>query len=415
MTRSEPALRIDLDRARAHWHRRHGLGEPVKGKLEDVVAATGWPRTLGGVDVYLAVRARVPGMSRRDLDEAVEQSRLQVIPAVRGCIYLVPRSLVPLVLRVAEEQQRKRTDRDLEKVGCSEEEVAAVGEAVLAALKKGPLSTDAIRKAMPEGTVRSFGEKGKKIGLSSPLPPALRHLEFQGKLERTLDGGRLDTERYLWRLVKKSPFTGAKIPANPNARYAAIARVFFQQNGPATLKDFAAWTALPQRDARAAMDLAGLAPVDVDGYADDAFALEEDLPALREPAPPVESLSMLSFEDNYVTQHGGPGLMTHSRHQNRPIAAWGDAKAGTLGDTKHIAMRTIFDGDRLAGMWEYDPDAEAVVVGTFDPLPAKRRGALEALAADVGKFLREDIGHARCFSLDTTDALRERAALVKAM
>jgi hypothetical protein len=58
MPRPEPALRVDLSRARAFWHRRQGLAEPVGGTLEEVVTSTGWPRTLGGVDVYLAVRAR---------------------------------------------------------------------------------------------------------------------------------------------------------------------------------------------------------------------------------------------------------------------------------------------------------------------------------------------------------------------
>src|SRR5262245_23148738 len=107
-------LKITLDRARAHWHARQGLATPVKGKVEEVGAATGWPRTLGGSDVYLAVRARVPGLKRRVLDDAVQASRLQVIPAVRGCIYLVPRAEVPLLLRVAEEQYRPRSERELQ-------------------------------------------------------------------------------------------------------------------------------------------------------------------------------------------------------------------------------------------------------------------------------------------------------------
>jgi hypothetical protein len=84
MPQPKAALRIDLARARAHWHWRQGLAEPMNGPLEEVVAETGWPRTLGGVDVYLALRARAPGMRRSDLDEAVEEARLQVIPAVRG-------------------------------------------------------------------------------------------------------------------------------------------------------------------------------------------------------------------------------------------------------------------------------------------------------------------------------------------
>jgi hypothetical protein len=409
------ALRIDLNKARAHWHARQGLAQPEKGTVDEIVASTGWPRTLGGVDVYLAVLARAPGMRRRDLDEAVEQSRLQVVPAVRGCIYLVPRAHVPLVLRLAEEQSRKRSERELEKVGVSTKEIAGVAEAVLAALRKGPLSTDALRKALPEGAVRSLGEKGKKVGISSTLPPALRHLEFEGKIERTLEGGRLDTERYAWRLLLASPFAGAKIPNAPVDRHAAIARVFFQSSGPATARDFAAWSGLSQRDAKAAMDRCGLAPIAVDGYADDAFALEEDLPALREPARAPSSVSMLSFEDNYIVLHGGPALLTDPKHHDRKIAVWGQTKGTTLGDAKHISMRALLDGDRLAGMWEYDPDAGEVVFGTWDPLPRARRDAALALAKDVGRFLREEIGHAKSFSLDTVDGVHERAAIVKAL
>src|SRR5207247_4073414 len=99
--------------------------------------------------------------------------------------------------------------------------------------------------------------------------------------ERTVENGRLDSERYAWRLVTKSPFAGAKIPADPNERHAAVARVFFRHAGPASAKDFAAWAGLSQREAKAAIELAKLAPLAVEGYAEEAFALEEDLPALR--------------------------------------------------------------------------------------------------------------------------------------
>jgi Winged helix DNA-binding domain len=415
MARSTPALTLSLDRARAHWHRKQGLAEPLPGSLEEVVAATGWPRTLGGVDVYLAVRARVPGLKRQQLDEAVAQSRLQVIPAVRGCIYLVPRAEVPLVLRLAEEQHRKRADREHEKAGIAPTELADVGEAVLKALRKGPLSTDALRKALPEGTVRSLGDKGKKVGLSSTLPPAVRHLEFEGKVERTLEGGRLDSERYLWRLPAKNPLTGAKVPGEPVERHARLAAIFFRQAGPATVENFAAWTALSQRDARAAMERLPLVPVAVEGFSDEAWVLEEELARLREPAPATSSLSMLPGEDGYLAFHGGPGLLTDPKHHAREIPVWGSTQGSTLGDARHMGMRGLFDGDKLVGLWEYDPDAGAVVFSTFDKLAPKRRKEVQALAEDVGTFLREDLGHARSFSIDSEDSVRERAALVKAL
>jgi hypothetical protein len=410
-----PALTLSLDRARAHWHRRQGLTEPVSGTLEEVVAATGWPRTLGGADVYLAVRARVPGLSRKQLDEAVAQSRLQVTPAVRGCIYLVPRAEVPLVLRVAEEQYLKRAEREHPKAGIASNELEDVGEAVLKALRKGPLSTDALRKALPEGVVRSLGEKGKKLGLSSTLPPALRHLEFEGRVERMLEGGRLDTERYLWRLAAKNPFTGAKVPAASTARYALLGALFFRQFGPATVEDFSTWAAISQRDAREALSTLPLVPVAIEGYSDEAFVLEADVAVLREKLRAATTVSLLPSGDLYLVHHGGPAPLTDPRHHGVELPQWGSSKPGTLGEGRYMALRGLLDGDRLVGLWEYDPDAEAVVFHTFDALPPKRRRAVQALAEDVATFLREDVGHARSFTLDSTDTVRERAATIQAM
>ncbi|WP_375768185.1 winged helix DNA-binding domain-containing protein [Archangium gephyra] len=410
-----PALTLTLERVRAHWHRKQGLAEPLQASVEEVVASTGWLRTLGGVDAYLAARARVPGLKRQQLDEAVEQSRLQVVPAVRGCIYVVPRPEVPLVLRLAEEQHGKRAEREYEKAGIALTELADVGEAVLKALRKGPLSTDALRKALPEGTVRSLGDKGKKVGISSTLPPALRHLEFEGKVERSLEGGRLDTERYLWRLPAKNPLSGAKVPAVAVERHARIAATFFRQAGPATLESFTTWAALSQREARAAMETLPLVPVAVEGLAVECWVMEDELAVLREKVPISSSLSLLAFEDCYLAFHGGPALFTDPKHHARQVPVWGKMKGGTLGDARYLFMRPLLDGDRLVGFWEYDMDAGAVVFGTFDALAPKRRKAIEALAGDIAAFLRDDVGHAHSFSLDSDDSVRDRAALVKAM
>jgi hypothetical protein len=410
-------LKIDLGRARAHWHQRQGLAAaPAKAaKVEEVVAATGWPRTLGGADVYLAVRARLPGMSRKTLDDAVAGSRLQVIPAVRSSVYLVPRPEVPLVLRVAEEQYRRRTERELQKAGVDEKEITTLGTEVVKVLRNGPLSQDGLRQALPEGSIRNLGERGKKAGMSSPLPTALRYLEFEGKVERTLEGTRLDSERYEWRLPAKNPFTGVKVPSDPVDRHAAIARRFFQSAGPATWRELSNWTALAQKDASEAMARLPLAPVIIEGYADDAFVLEDDLPALRAPAPAAKTFSFLAFEDNFIVLHGGPAAFVDPRHHGRSIPVWGTTRATTLGQATHMSMRALADGDQIGGLWEYDPDAKRVVFGTFDPLPPARRKIVEGQAEELGRFLREELGHARSFVLDTESALRERARLVKAL
>ncbi|MEE8525780.1 MAG: hypothetical protein V3T72_17720 [Thermoanaerobaculia bacterium] len=72
-------------------------------------------------------------------------------------------------------------------------------------------------------------------------------------------------------------------------------------------------------------------------------------------------------------------------------------------------------GEKLIGLWEYDPDEDEVVTATFEPLSADLRNALDADRDHLTAFFRDQLGHARSFSLDTDDKVRERAALVRGM
>jgi hypothetical protein len=414
-TKKSAAATIDLQQAKRFWHRRQGLAEPQKGALEDVVARSGWGRTLGGIDVYIATRARVPSLTRAQLEKAVGESRLQAIPCVRGCIYMVPRQHAALGLKIAEELARKRIDTETAKAGFKSGELAQVGKEVLKALKKGPLSTDALKKALPEGTVRSLGEQGKKLGISSTLPPSLRVLEFDGAIERTPEDARLDHQDYLWRVPAQNPFASAKLPGDAAARHAALARIFAEQAGPVTAHHFACWSGLNKTQSAAAFEKAGLVPVAVEGYADDAFVREEDLPELTK-ADRSEAVSFLSFEDGFLTLHGGPGLMADPKHHGLNVESWGAmGKATTLGDAKHLATRTIVVGETLAGYWEYDLDTKRVVAATFDAAPPARAKAIREGADALAGFITDQMGHAKSFSLDNDKEIRKRLGIVKTL
>ena len=51
-----------------------------------VLERSGYIRALGGVDVYLALKARQTEVTRAEIDRAVEKMEIQVVPTVRGCI-----------------------------------------------------------------------------------------------------------------------------------------------------------------------------------------------------------------------------------------------------------------------------------------------------------------------------------------
>jgi hypothetical protein len=414
MLTPKPAVRLSLAEARQVFVAAQGFPAPPGRTALSALEETGFVRTLGGVDVYLAIRARRPAMRRDDLEAVAAAGEARVTPAVRGCMYLVPRRDVPLALRVADLLSRSRAERDQEKAGVRPGEVEEVAKVVLQVLgKRGPLTTDALRRAMPAGSVRSLGEVGKKAGISSPLPGALRVLEFEGRVERTLESRRLDSERYLWRAAAHSPFEGAALPDDPIELYSGLARIFFRGAGMGSQKAFADWTGIPQRDAKAAMERTGLLPVAIEGIADTHYLLEERRDLLERARDVDGAIGFLPFEDNLIHLHGGPALWFDEAHHALQIPVWGSDRTMALGAAKHMSLRCFVAEGKIAGFWEYDPDAREVVTAGVGGLSKGTRQQLDAAAADLARFLTDDIGHGRSFSLDTDDELRMRSKQVR--
>ncbi|NVB84140.1 MAG: hypothetical protein HOV81_37540 [Kofleriaceae bacterium] len=399
MTRSLP-----LSQTRAHWWSRQRLGGAPKASLVEAIATSGWLRTLGGVDVYLAARARHAGMKRTDLDKLVHAGELRVVPAARGCIYLVPGSIVPDLMAWNADDFRASTKKDLEKAGKSLKDVEAIMPLVERALAKGPLSTDAIRKQLGSA-IPSFGEAGKKVGLSSPLPPALRMLENAGTIERTLDGGKLDSTTYLWRKVSGKPARPSKDP------FAAIVTAFLGFAGPATVAQIAAWSGRAQRDIKAV--LAKL-PVTSIAVADlgEAFVLSDQLAAVKAAKSP-SGIAALAFEDNYLVNHGGLGVVSDPKHHAIEIAIWGGSKPETIGEAEHVLSRTIVVDGLVAGFWEVDPAANAAVWTTFDAAPSALAKKIDDVVQDAARFLLDEVGHARTYTQDSMELVQERANRIK--
>jgi hypothetical protein len=391
---------LTLAQARALWWHKQALAGTGKQPLAALIGGTGWLRTLGGADAYLAARARRPGMTRADLDAVVAAGELCVRPAVRGCIYLVPASAVPDLLALNAEHWRRQTEKDLGKIGKTIKVVEGLAPGVLAALT-APMTTDAIRKALA-GEVPSFGDAGKKVGLSSPLPLALRLLELAGKIERTLDGGRLDTERYLWRRTARKLAAPAR---DPLARIASVVDAFLGFAGPATLAQLSAWSGHPQRDLKTAIARLDAAEVEVEGLGA-AYLRRADLAARP---PPPRGTALLALEDNYLNNHG-VAAVTDPRHHTFEVDLWGGTgKPAPLGKANHMLSRSIVVDGLIAGFWEVDPRSAGAVWHTFEPAPAALARALDELAAAAARFLLDELGHARVFTLDTMDDVQVRA------
>jgi hypothetical protein len=403
---------VKLEAARRIWVARQGLGAPpAETDPASVVERTGLVRTLGGTDVYFAVLARTASLRPATLESAVAKGKLQVLPAVRGCIYLVPSTKAPLLIQFAADRALPRLEKEIAKAGSSVAELEELGSEIRKALRKAPLGTNDIKKALPAGSVRSLGDAGKKIGLSSPLPAALRVLEFQGWIRRTLDGGRLDREQYLWEGLDRSLFAKAKVPKDSAGRLVEVARVFFDTASPARVDDFATWAGVGKREAQAAVDALGLVPVEIDDLGK-AFAYDED-----EDPGKGSGVAFLPFEDNALVLHGDTiaPMIASDRGRSLEVRLWGMSGTAPLGEARHVQARTILLGDAIVGLWDFDPDAGEVVWGTFEKPSAAIRKRLDAEAARVTSFVADGLGHGRAYTLDTDELVRMRAAQVNTL
>ncbi len=385
-------MKLSLPHARRLWAHAQGLLAPSDAPLHEVVAATGWLRTLGGAEAYLALAARSSRATVPEVAAALRRRELLPLPSVRGCIYLVPAADAPLSLGIARQLSEARIARDLAKVGVSPAELQAVGEAALVALEGGPRSTRQLSQDLPRGLSRSLGEAGKKVGLSSTLPPALRQLELEQRIVRQAEGDRIDHERYDWAL---SP-----LPPSPvEDLHRELARRFFAWAGPATPAAFGTWSGLNKGQARAAIAGAGLRAVDVEGLGE-ALIHPEALDA----ALPPGQVAWLPALDNLAGLKEQPAPLVDGPDAELEVGNFGRPPTTTLGQASNLFERSISQEGRIVGLWGWDPQAGSPVVRSFAGSPTPPPALAEIFGA---------LGHSKRFLLDTESTLQVSLARLR--
>ncbi len=76
----------------------------------------------------------------------------------------------------------------------------------------------------------------------------------------------------------------------------------------------------------------------------------------------------------------------------------------TLGGVQDLPSHGIFDHGRLIGFWEFDPAVGHIVWVSFIP----RTPELEAAVGRTEAFVRDQLGDAHSFSLDSAESRRPR-------
>jgi len=384
---------------RAWWWHRQGLDGSLRGKRPaQVLERSGWARSVGGAGPYLTLFARA-GIGRADADAAVAALEIHELPSARGCTYVLPASDFTLGLELS-----GGFDGDMKvalKLGVTEDEIAKLSDAVLKALAKGALDPEGIRAAT--GTVsRNLGAEGKKKGLTTTLPLALGRLQSSGAIRRVPVNGRLDQQRYRYVLWTPNPRAGSTLDAGD--AYTELARRYFRWIGPATPAEFQWFSALGAKVTKNALAPLGLVPME-DGSERLMFSGDREAFEAFEP-PDRPQYALLSGIDAIVLLRRDHRGLLEARDLEREVI--GDAAMVALGGIADLPSHAIFDRGRIVGLWEFDPDTTSIAWTAWVKDPA-----LKEAVARTEAFVRDQLGDARSFSLDSPKSRAPRIAALR--
>jgi hypothetical protein len=238
------------------------------------------------------------------------------------------------------------------------------------ALTDGPLDPEALRTEVGNAA-RSLGADGAKKGLTTTLPVALGLLQSAGEIRRIPVNGRIDQQRYryaAWKCALKGSFTD-------------LARRYFSWIGPVPISDFQTFSRLGVKAAKAAIE-----PLHLVDIGEGELLLAED-------------------HERFVN------FQAPKHPQYALVSSLDILKSDVDSD---LPSHAILDRGQHIGRWEFDTASGTIAWALFSGRADK---ALEKTVHIMEALVRDDLGDARSFSLDSPksrvpriEALRKAAA-----
>ena len=313
----------------------------------------------------LALWARVRGLRRQDVERALWRKRSLVKTwCMRGTTHLLPTAEFPMYVAALRESAVARDRNWIARYGISEQEMDAMADAVVQVLASGPLS----RRELADRVAERLGSRARRW-VEHSWGGIVRRPCFQGRVCFGPPQGREVT------FARTDHWLAAKRDLLPEDARAMLLRRYLQSYGPASPKDFLAWSGMAAKEVRAVWaGCPGLSEVSVEGRR--AWVLREDLDGLAR-ATTMLSVRLLPSFDAYLLGHRDKSHLVDAAHYKRVYR-----KAGWLSPV------VLVDG-KVAGLWTHATKGGNGIV-TIEPFRSLSRTEREGIAAeveDLGRFL----------------------------
>ncbi|GLW28373.1 hypothetical protein Areg01_13130 [Actinoplanes regularis] len=295
-------------------------------RYQTVLGVTEWFGAMQAQDlnsVLWSLGTRLPGRPLPAIIAETEQRHVVRTWPMRGTVHLIPSADAHWMLELTGVRALAGAAKRRELLGLSEADADKAAEILGAALAGGGrLTRSACVAAINEGGVAVTGQLGYHL---------LWYASQRGVTAIAPNEGSEQTFVLLdeWAPTRNSP--------SPEEALGILAHRYFRSHGPTTAKDFAGWTMLPMKDARAGIAAAGLTPVDVEGT--EMWAE----PAVLE-AGPVRGWHALPGFDEYLLGYKDRSMMATPEMLKRIIPGGNGVFQSTLvrdGKVMAVWKRTL--------------------------------------------------------------------------
>jgi hypothetical protein len=288
-------------------------------------------------------------------------------------------------------------------LGVTNAEIERLTERILEVLGDDALDPRELKERVGDAA-RSLGAEGKKRGTTTTLPLALGNLQSEGRLRRVPVNGRLDQQRYAYRRWSPSPLQ--RFSLSREEALTELARRYWRWIGPASLAHFQWFSGLGKGAAKEAVAPLELTPVEAGS---ELMLLPDDTAELEAFQPPTTPVYALVASIDGMSQLRRDDLsLVADEDRNAPVA---DEKGlRPLSELKDPPCHMVLDRGRLIGQWEFDPAEGRIVHRCFAPATE----ALSEVILRTEAYVRDELGDARSFSLDSPESRQPRLAALRA-
>lgn len=317
----------------------------------------------------MALSARVPGLTRKDIQSALCKNRTLVrTSCMRQTLHLIPASDFSLYINALKKIRSEYLGKIMSKyAGITQKETEVLNEMILETLRAGPLT----QPELIEHLSHKAGKKLKKWMRLAWSIQTFRSALIKGLICYGPEKGRKAT---LIRVDQWLP-EQRKIPELEAQQ--SLLRRYLSAYAPATLRDFSKWMGVSAKEANPVWESLRDELFEVSVGGTSGLILRRDYESLAEGGPTGQILRLLPHFDCYMLGHDDRNHLVDTAHYKKVYR-----KAGW------ISPVVLLNG-RVAGIWSYARSSGrlSLTIEPFSSFSKTIRKKIEGEAERLGNFL----------------------------